>query len=31
MILVGGHTLAALGHHYLLKDGVLRRMPPLHN
>jgi cytochrome b561 len=31
MILVGGHTLAALGHHYLLKDGVLRRMLPLHN
>jgi cytochrome b561 len=31
MILVGGHTLAALGHHYLLKDCVLRRMLPLHN
>jgi cytochrome b561 len=28
MVLVGGHTLAALGHHYLLKDGVLRRMLP---
>ena len=23
------HALAALGHHYLLKDGVLRRMLPL--
>jgi cytochrome b561 len=23
------HTLAALGHHYLLKDDVLRRMLPL--
>jgi cytochrome b561 len=31
MILVGGHTLAALGHHYLLKDGVLRRMLPSTN
>ena len=31
MILVGGHTLAALGHHYLLKDDVLRRMLPLQN
>ncbi|MBB5373443.1 cytochrome b [Acidocella aromatica] len=28
IILVGGHTLAALGHHYLLKDDVLRRMLP---
>lgn len=28
MILVGGHTLAALYHHYLLRDGVLRRMLP---
>ena len=28
MVLVGGHILAALGHHYLLKDGVLRRMLP---
>ena len=31
MVLVGGHTLAALGHHYLLKDGVLRRMLPSKN
>ena len=31
MILVGGHTLAALGHNYLLKDGVLRRMLPSTN
>ncbi len=31
MILVGGHTLAALGHHYLLKDDVLRRMLPSTN
>ena len=31
MVLVGGHTLAALGHHYLLKDGVLRRMLPSTN
>lgn len=31
IILVGGHTLAALGHHYLLKDGVLRRMLPSTN
>ena len=28
MVLVGGHTLAALGHHYLFKDNVLRRMLP---
>jgi len=28
-VLAGGHTLAALGHHYLLKDGVLRRVLPL--
>jgi cytochrome b561 len=28
MILVSCHALAALGHHYLLKDGVLRRMLP---
>lgn len=28
MVLLGGHTLAALGHYYLLKDGVLRRMLP---
>jgi len=31
MVLVGCHTLAALGHHYLLKDGVLRRMLPSTN
>ncbi len=28
MILAGGHALAALYHHYLLRDGVLRRMLP---
>ena len=28
IILAGGHALAALGHHYLLKDDVLRRMLP---
>src|ERR1700734_1060525 len=28
MILAGGHTLAALGHHHLLKDDVLRRTLP---
>jgi cytochrome b561 len=28
MVLVGGHALAALGHHYLLRDNVLRRMLP---
>jgi cytochrome b561 len=28
MGLVAVHALAALGHHYLLKDGVLRRMLP---
>ncbi len=26
MALAGGHALAALYHHYLLRDGVLRRM-----
>jgi cytochrome b561 len=29
MGLVSVHAVAALGHHYLLKDGVLRRMLPL--
>jgi cytochrome b561 len=29
MGLVSAHAVAALGHHYLLKDGVLRRMLPL--
>lgn len=26
MLLVGGHAVAALAHHYVLKDGVLKRM-----
>lgn len=29
IILAAGHALAALAHHYLLRDGVLRRMLPL--
>jgi cytochrome b561 len=28
IILAGAHALAALYHHYLLKDGILRRMMP---
>jgi cytochrome b561 len=28
LILAGFHALAALGHHYLLRDGILRRMMP---
>jgi cytochrome b561 len=28
LILAGLHALAALGHHYVLRDGVLRRMMP---
>jgi len=30
IVLAGLHALAALFHHYLLKDGVLRRMLPRH-
>ena len=30
IVLAGVHALAALCHHYLLKDGVLRRMLPRH-
>ena len=30
IVLAGLHALAALCHHYLLKDGVLRRMLPRH-
>ncbi len=30
IVLAGVHALAALYHHYLLKDGVLRRMLPRH-
>ena len=30
IVLAGVHALAALYHHYLLKDGVLRRMLPQH-
>jgi cytochrome b561 len=29
LILVGGHSVAALFHRYVLKDGVLRRMLPI--
>ena len=29
MILAGGHAGAALAHHYILRDGVLRRMLPI--
>lgn len=29
VILVSGHLLAALWHHFVIKDGVLRRMLPL--
>ncbi|MCK5506590.1 MAG: cytochrome b/b6 domain-containing protein, partial [Thermodesulfovibrionia bacterium] len=29
VILVSGHLLAALWHHFAIKDGVLRRMLPL--
>ena len=28
MALVGGHALAALWHHYIVRDGVLQRMVP---
>ena len=28
LILAGLHALAALGHHYVMRDGVLRRMMP---
>ncbi|RWR02149.1 cytochrome B561 [[Pantoea] beijingensis] len=28
IILAGGHAVAALAHHYLLRDGTLRRMIP---
>ena len=28
IVLAAGHALAALGHHYLLRDGVLKRMMP---
>lgn len=30
VILAGGHAAAALYHHYVLRDGVLRRMLPKH-
>jgi cytochrome b561 len=29
VILAGGHAVAALVHHYVLRDGVLRRMAPV--